>query len=74
MNDILELLEVFSTDDEDTIQCIERPRSSRFKDRALNHFDEWSDFEFLQRFRLSKKSVNIILRKIGNKIECPTQR
>lgn len=75
MDEILELFEeIYSDDEEDFINIIEMPRNLRnFKVRP-NQMEQWSDTEFLNRFRLSKDSVENLLQQIQHLLIHPTQR
>lgn len=42
-----------------------RPRIFR---RRPNYFEEYRDFEFLKRFRLSKETVQVLIAEIGPQI------
>lgn len=53
-----------SSDDEYTIAFVCRlvqPRKQRIFRNRNDHFLEWDENEFFNRFRLSKRSVNIVL-------------
>lgn len=40
----------------------------------INHFNYWGPSEFVDRFRLSKETVQILLNLIQNRIQNPTNR
>ncbi|KAJ8936522.1 hypothetical protein NQ318_022610 [Aromia moschata] len=72
MEQIYEIL----SDDEDMIGLIiiiDHPRIlCQFRNRE-NQFENWSDVEFFQRFRLSKNTVNFVLQTIQYVIASPTE-
>lgn len=47
-------------------------RRSRVVRQRPDHFEMWGDFEFLERFRLSKNTVRFIVDKLRNVITSPT--
>lgn len=67
------------SDDEDFLELVDliqnrhlrRPKS--FQNRS-NHFEKWTDDEFLKRFRLSKNGVQFVLHQIMHLITLPTER
>lgn len=66
------LLNLLSSDDEDIIVIPQR-RRKRFKHR-LNYFEELDDIEFRMRFRLSKRSVLLVLEHIREDLESATNK
>jgi len=66
-----------SSDDESIIAFVTKlgqPRKNRvFRNRADN-FLEWDENEFYNRFRLTKRCVNIVLDQITFKIQSSTDR
>lgn len=57
---------------EDYINIIHR-RPRIFHDRP-NHMNYWDDYDFFNRFRLTKESVQLILGQIEERIRYPTER
>ncbi|GLV46575.1 uncharacterized protein CBL_20880, partial [Carabus blaptoides fortunei] len=73
MDDINEVL----TDSEDEINFvynIHEPRRAKILRERKNHFEEWDEIDFLNRFRLSKDTVRRVLEQIKNAISNPTNR
>lgn len=53
-----------SSDDEDVLAFIEhlnRPRKPRVYRNCVDNFNKWDENEFFNRFRLTKRSANIVL-------------
>lgn len=46
------------------------PRSRKIYCERKNHLLDWSDFEFVNQFRLSKNSTNFMLSLIEDRISC----
>lgn len=66
-----------SSDDERVIEFVSRlgrTRKPRIFRKRADHFIEWDENEFYNRFRLSKRCVNTVLDLIAFKIESPTNR
>lgn len=65
------------TDDEDFLEfalLIQFPRNRKIIRQRPDHFEKWRDFEFLERFRLSKNTVRFIIDKLRGAISSPTNR
>jgi len=50
------------------IERLNRPRKKRIYRNRLNHFSTWDEIEFYNRFRPSKRVVNVILALIVDKV------
>lgn len=63
------------TDDEDFLELfdiIENPRMPRTYKKRPNNFLIWNDTQFLQRFRLSKNTVQMLIDEIREDIKNAT--
>lgn len=72
--DILNIFEDLLSDDEEIVNVIERPRRPRMFRQRRDHFHEWNDMEFINRFRISKDSTLSVLDQIQLQIAHPTNR
>lgn len=66
-----------SSDDETVIAFVNRlgqPRKQRVFRNRIDNFLEWDENEFFNRFRLTKRCVNIVLDLITFKIQSSTDR
>jgi len=63
-----------SEDEVNFVQHLDRPRVVRIHRNRTNQFTKWDDMEFYRRFRLSKNVVNIILERLRERLESPTNR
>lgn len=73
-DDINEIDEFLSEDDEDIINIVEAPRRPRVFRNRPNHMQIWTDDEFLYRVRLSKRTVQHLYDRIGHNLEHTTQQ
>lgn len=65
------------SDDEDILELVDivgRQRARKVFRNRENHFQKWSDSEFLHRFRLTKHGVRFVLENIADEISHPTAR
>ncbi|KAB0804518.1 hypothetical protein PPYR_01488 [Photinus pyralis] len=74
MNEIFDIFEELMSDDEEIINFVERPRRRKQFRQRKNHFEEWDDEAFLDRFRLSKDCILAILEQIEEQISYLTDR
>ena len=66
----------YITDDEDFLELVDivrHPRRQRVVRHRINHFEEWDDDNFKNRFRVSK-AVHRITDLIGDNIASHTNR
>lgn len=74
MENIDEILEEI-TDDEDFIELVQQElRAPRVFRPRENHFEKWNDEEFKDRFRVSKHVAQYLIDKISHLISSPTAR
>ena len=70
--------ECFEVSDEDESILRYVRQMKRRKDRVVrprpNHFAIWDENEFINRFRLSKETVHMIIQQIQDTIRSPTER
>lgn len=67
----MNLLSDFTDEEEDFLEmyniCLNRRKTQNYRE-ITNHFEKWSESEFLDRFRLSKEAVRYITMKIAEVI------
>ncbi|KAL4713404.1 hypothetical protein ACJJTC_010389 [Scirpophaga incertulas] len=66
-----------SSDDEDITDFINyctTPRRVRLYRTRINHFQNWDEGEFYNRFRLTKSAAYVVLEQIKDNIKWPTTR
>lgn len=52
----------------------EEPRRPKTIRHRVNHLEEWDEYDFLARFRLSKRTVESIVEEIEETIHYPSDR
>lgn len=75
--EVLDIFEELISDDEenlDAINIIENPRSRRVFKPRIDNMNLWLDHEFINRFRISKASVEELLQQIGNHLRRNTNQ
>lgn len=74
--DILDDLEMYGDVDVGLINDVEalnRQQEYNVRPRR-DHFDEWNDVEFFNRFRLSKQTVTLLLNHLEQALQNRTER
>ncbi|KAB0804445.1 hypothetical protein PPYR_01415 [Photinus pyralis] len=66
--------DLISDDEENFVDLVEAPRNIRTFRVRPNHMEMWNNQEFINRFRISKGSVEILLQEIGQHLEHPTNQ
>lgn len=72
--DIVEIFQDLLSDDEEIVEVVERPRRPKVYRNRIDHFNQWDNKEFLNRFRITKESVTQVLGHIEGLIAHPTNR
>lgn len=66
----MELLEILTNDEEviDYFEYVDRPRRPYILRNRRDHFNEWDEYDFFDRFRLQKGTVQVLLHRIEGRV------
>lgn len=76
MNNLLKMnyLNFGISSDEEITRVVGKPKQKKKFKQRINYSSDLNEKEFIDRFRLSKKTVKHLISKIRHKIESPTLR